>query len=87
MKWLKESRNCGWAVSLCLLTVFTVTLRAQKMERRKEIVWPSERIVSRKDFVRNGGYTYIFEITRLILARHRLFLYGEKLGLSFPTFQ
>lgn len=61
--------------------------RAEKMERRKEIVWPSERIVSRKDFVRNGRYTYIFEITRLILARHRLFLYGEKLGLSFPTFQ
>lgn len=22
MKWLKESRNCGWAVSLCLFSVY-----------------------------------------------------------------
>lgn len=41
----------------------------------------SFRFVSRSDFVRKGD---IFEITRLILARNRLFPRGEKEGAR-PT--
>lgn len=84
MKWLKESRNCGWAVSLCLLTVFTSTPPTEKRTEGKEensLKNRSFRFVSRSDFVRKGD---IFEITRLILARNRLFPRGEKEGAR-PT--